>query len=232
MHSRRLLINSVRNLRELGGYPISGGGTTQWGVFLRSDAPVRVTGEDIAFLRDYGVTDVLDLRGEAEAGQRPHPLMDTVEIAYHNIPFTEDFSIFGDLSFCPRDHYVAILGLEHRLKDIFTLLAKAKGCVLFHCTAGKDRTGIVSALLLSLAGVPREDVMADYQLTFTYIRELIKEIVVSKRPIELCRTEPEWIEPALDFIEDKGGAAAYLSSLGVSEDNIERLRKKLAGAGD
>jgi protein-tyrosine phosphatase len=242
MYARRLLINKVHNMRELGGYSTQDGGMTAWKRFIRSDAPVSLDADDIRFLYDYGVRTVIDLRQADEARYLPSSLENAPGITYHNISFTEDFSLLGSADYCPRDHLVPVMRREHRTGDILKAMANADGAVLFYCFAGKDRTGILSALLLMLAGVPTVDVLADYMVTYTYIQSklamankdagtdnyfVVNGIRKGTRPERLRRTEPEWLLPFIEYIEGQSVAASYMSSLGLTPGEISGLRKRL-----
>jgi protein-tyrosine phosphatase len=124
-------------------------------------------------------------------------------------------------------------------------MARSQGACLFFCFAGKDRTGVIAALLLMLAQVDTDDVAADYQVTYTYIRGIgtlfsadndigkrpaflaDKDKTLPARPEELRRTEPEWLQPFMDYVQGFGGAERYLSHLGLSHDEITRLRDRI-----
>jgi protein tyrosine/serine phosphatase len=109
--------------------------------------------------------------------------------------------------------------------------------VLFHCHAGKDRTGMIAALLLSLANVPDEIVAQDYSLTYTYLRDQFEQWKagltttdphVRARLIEGFRCRPETMLQVLDHLQRRyGGVEGYLLSLGLGRDQIERLRRRL-----
>lgn len=242
MNARRLLIDRVANMRELGGYSTEDGGLTRWGRFIRSDAPLDATEEDIAFLREYGVRTVIDLRAYEEAAWKPCPLAEAAGLGYVNIPFTDDFTYLGSPLYCPLDHLVPVIKGQHRTHEILTHMSQADGAVLFFCYAGKDRTGMIAALLLLLAHVPVEDVIADYQVTYTYIRrKLVQQLndagrpelmnptgaVKRERAEHLRRTEPEWIEPFITHVLSFGGIEAFLRHTGMAEADITRLQQRL-----
>jgi protein-tyrosine phosphatase len=242
MYARRLLINKVHNMRELGGYATPDGGMTAWRRFIRSDVPLNLDAADIRFLYDYGVRTVIDLRQADEAGHLPSGLENAPGITYANISFIEDFSLMGSADYCPRDHLVPVMRGEHRAADILRYMADAEGAVLFYCFAGKDRTGVISALLLMLAGVPTADVQADYMVTYTYIQPKLafanldagtdnyfvaSGIRKGARPENLRRTEPEWLLPFIEYIESYGGAAGYMKAIGLDDGEITKLRRRI-----
>ena len=116
------------------------------------------------------------------------------------------------------------------------LLAQAQGCALFHCTAGKDRTGVTALLLLDLAGVSRQDIAEDYAVTEQYMKVVINaqlrrmemEGIYGKE--YLYRSQPQDILRAYDHLQEKyGGARGYLAHVGCGEDILTQLEKKLLG---
>ncbi len=227
MPARRLLIHSMMNLRELGGYTARNGRVTQYGRFLRGDAPVSLTEADIAVLLEYGVRHVIDLRTVQEATERPCVLAAVPGIEYHNIPFLKEVAMNG-MSFRPKEHYVMNLSGPNRVGEAMRAMANAgDGAILFHCTAGKDRTGMLAALLMMLVDIPKEDIKADYQVSFTYLQRLLGMILEMGGTEEMCRSDAEWLDPVFAFIEERGGVEAYLTALGVQADELERLRAKL-----
>lgn len=232
MYARRLLIHSMANMRELGGYETVDGHMTQYGRFIRSDGPTALTEEDIAYLVTYGVRMVVDLRSRPEVDAAPNPFAAIPGVAYHNISFSDEDMLIKNINFCPRDHYVPIMKGNNRLKEVLACMVKSSGAVLFHCTAGKDRTGITAAMLLLLGGVPVEDVIADYQVTFTYIKKNFLKYIgdnpnLEGTIIDLCRSNPEWLEPLLELVMEKGGIETFLADLGVSREDMARLKARL-----
>jgi protein-tyrosine phosphatase len=245
MYARRLLTESVSNMRELGGYATRDGGMTQWRRFVRSNFISTVTERETDFLRGYGIRTAIDLRHPEETAMQPSPLSNVAGMGYRNIPFTDDFSLLGDTQYCPLYHLVPVVQGANRIADILRALCEDGGGCLFFCFAGKDRTGVIAALLLLLARVPVEDVIADYQVTYTYIRNAgfvrgsggdvgkrplflqSKDGASPKRPEHLRRTEPEWIQPFIDYVLGFGGAEGYLRSIGLSRDEATRLRERV-----
>ena len=231
---RRLLPHVMMNLRELGGYPTRDQKATRFRRFLRGDAPVALQEEDVRYLENYGVAMVIDMRSPDELVAQPNCLANLPGIDYRPIPFTDDFTLFADLRYSPHTHFVPVLKGQHRVKEIFEAMGECPSgkAVYFHCAVGKDRTGIVSCLLLRLAQVYDEDIKADYQVSYTYIQKYIDAMVKlfmqtdSAQP-GLCRTEPEWIEPLLQFIDESGGIEQYLLSLGISETCLLNLKARL-----
>ena len=228
---RRLLIHSMLNMRDLGGYATLRGGMTQWMRFIRSDAFMRPSAEDINALKDAGLVMAIDLREAEERAKHPSAFADVPGIEYLNICFADDpMHAFNPKADPPVD-YVALVTGQNRLTAVFEAIAGApEGAVLFHCSAGKDRTGIVAALLLMLAEVPVPDIVADYSVTHTYIRDaLIERFQLPDDKIILTMSKPEWIWRLIDHVNAQGGAARFLMMNGLSNGQIEVIKKRIVG---
>jgi protein-tyrosine phosphatase len=189
-------------------------------------------------LIDYGVTTVLDLRSESEVLTTPNPFADgsSGPRYLHRVLIDDSrMTSIGD----PQgmlERYLSTLEMRPQaFRDIFDALAEAEGCVLFHCFAGKDRTGVVAAMLLAMAGVSPDDIAADYgetdqQLAGQYER-WIGEAAPERRDAfrEELRCPPERILGVLDHLQVKwGGVEGYLEAAGMSSANIDRVASKLA----
>lgn len=232
----RLPLKNTYNVRDLGGYSCFDGKITNSNTFLRGDSPSRMDSSDIDFLLEYGLTNVVDLRSEREIMNHPNPLAVIKDVSYTNIRLmTGDVADVSQMEtvdpkrFIPEFYLGLLKNSQSSIYDIFSLFGEQKGCTLFHCAAGKDRTGVVAMLLLSLAGVSRSDIVANYQVTYTYIKQSAHARQAAELyPPETMYSLPEYIEEAMDYVsEDFGSAETYLSSLGISNKIIEAIRGRL-----
>ena len=169
---RRLATASAANMRDLGGYPAAGGLVTRWRVFIRSDYVAEYAPQDMALLSEMGLAAVIDLRSATEVREEPNPLAGAAGVGYYNIPMLTERAIEKSMQTAPfKELY--ILFAERGSKKIakaFSIMAKCGGLCIINCHAGTDRTGIIAALLLSLAGVANEDVIADYEISGAYFK--------------------------------------------------------------
>ena len=232
----RLPIKNAFNIRDLGGYPCVPAGVTRWHAFLRGDDLSLLDPDDIRFLTDYGVRTVIDLRSGTEIKRAPDPFMKHPSVDYHNLPLNA--GAIPDLTqskpevpedFIPR-FYLEILKKETKeIKRLMETIAVAKpGCVLFHCSAGKDRTGMVAMLLLGLAGVALPDIISNYEVTYTYIRQNpVTKKLSQMYPIETMLSKVEYLDQALAFIDESFGSMyAYLLSCGIEKDTLSQIQKR------
>ena len=218
---------------------------------VRSDNVASLTPAGRQAMIDYGVTTVIDLRSEAEVKGSPGPPFSEFQSssppvasvlnggapAYRNLPLVDDATALL-LNEAPEMLGRYILMLERRqpaVGAIFEAIASAEGPVLFHCFAGKDRTGLVAALMLTLAGVESEAIGADYAETDVQLATRYEEWLAKAAPdrIETMRNElrcpPEWMLGTLDHVDQKwGGVESYLEAAGLDPSDIDRLHTKLS----
>ena len=189
----------------------------------------------------YGVTTVIDLRSESEVATSPSPFA-TPETpasqppAYTHLPLIDDATMLK-LAEASDMFERYLMMLEHRaaaFSGIFSTLAKADGTVVFHCFAGKDRTGMVAAMSLALAGVDVDSIAADYAETDSQMATRYEEWLAAASPEHLedmrddLRCPPERIVGVLEHLDKRwGGVEGYLEAAGMPATDISDLRSKL-----
>jgi protein-tyrosine phosphatase len=238
----RVPLQTLYNVRDLGGYLTADGRRTAFGRFLRADAPVRLNQADLLQLLAYPVRTVIDLRSPGEHGRLSHDLRDHPAIDYYNIPLAGDDLDAAIAAVQPfeagrptvdlGDFYVHMLeNSRDQLQQVFKRLAQAQpGAVLFHCSHGKDRTGLVAALLLLLAGVSDADIIANYQISYTLLKPWFDTFIhdVPAAFLPFFNTNPENMARTLDYIHNRyPSVIAYLQTCGMTDAEIGRLREKL-----
>jgi protein-tyrosine phosphatase len=238
--SRRLDWPDCRNTRDLGGLPLSDG-LTRSGVLVRSDNLRSLTAAGQEAMAAYGVTDIIDLRSESEVASSPSPFAAPQPFAgqaptYRHLPLVDD-STMRKLAEAPDMFDRYMLMLEHRadaFREIFTALARTEGAAVFHCFAGKDRTGMVAAMSLALAGVDVDSIAADYAETDSQMATRYEEWLAAASPEQLeemrqdLRCPPQRIVAVIEGLDEKwGGVEGYLEAAGVPSTEIATLRAKL-----
>jgi protein-tyrosine phosphatase len=224
---RRIPFVGITNLRDLGGYPTADGGTTRWGQVFRADALHKLTADDLEAFAALGVHTVFDLRGDVERDEFPGPVPSRhVPISGRpagvTAPPPPDDMSAADGEQLLRDMYVGIL--EHSAANLAAVLrglADPDGVpAVFHCHGGKDRTGVVAAVLLRALGVDRETVLDDYEATRRYrhpedqrdsLANLLANGVSPEAAAGVLGT-PRWaMAAAVDALDDVyGGVERYL----------------------
>lgn len=224
---RRIPLTGTENTRDLGGYPLPEGKMTAFGRFLRSGVPNGLTQKDEALLLDMGITTIIDLRSGPELTRTPCHFAKTPGFFYHHLPLSGGDVMMGGADRVPLS-YMEMTTCKN-MPGIFQTIAHAPGGCLYHCTAGKDRTGTVSAILLLLAGVCHEDIVADYMVTQIYLERLIKELArMPDLPAYIVRSQPEYMQEFLFLFHTKHvSAESYLKEIGLTAKEIESIKCKL-----
>ena len=238
-----LALAGTRNTRELGGYPAACGRKTRRHAFLRSDGLSGLTDKDVQMLLDYGVCCVVDLRSESETAAAPSRLADVPGVDYYSIPMLDEAASQGFTGGMPErmgDVYVKLLsGRGDAFARMIRIFAQhSDGTVLFNCTAGKDRTGVTAMLLLLLAGVPCEIVVADYSVSEANMQEIFKQqkAWLEKTfgvtpPDAVFSSAPEELETALAYLaEHYGTAESYLLQAGAAAQDIAVVHERPGAA--
>lgn len=243
VHSGRFLpLVGTMNARDLGGLPLADGGTTRSGVFFRSDVPLALESADLEELERLGLTTVIDLRQPEELQRDPSSLVGRDGVEWHNVQVWSRI----DRQDGPEDEYdisaLYLAALDHAgaaFAQAVDILAASKGAALFHCTAGKDRTGLLALLLLEVAGVPTASIIDDFALTHERIGPLRERLLADAEKRGVAREQfarllgatPELILPAIAHLHARyGGAEAYLRRAGVSEQALSQIKSRLTGA--
>ncbi len=223
---RRIVNANVKNMRDLGGYPTKNGKETKFGSFIRSNLPRNMSNEEIDRLINMGLSTVIDLRTESEAKRRPNAL-NIRDFDYFNISISGGFPEREED--IPSSYMDMVLNRD-KMKLVFEAMINSQGMVLFNCTAGKDRTGVVAMLLLKLAGVYDDDILADYEVSYTYIRDEIRLMHINNPdlPAFFGGSKMENMEKFLNLFNSRfERIEGYFDYLGISSDRTSVLRDKL-----
>ena len=247
---RRVPFEGVTNFRDLGGYPSRSGGTVRWGLVFRADALHNFSSTDLALYDRLGLRAVYDLRSDVERSEHPNPVASrSLIITGRPVDAPPSEGLPAEMNLVDgeeilRNLYVGVI--DHaavRVGELFGALTDDGGLpAVFHCHAGKDRTGIVAALLLEVLGVPRDLILDDYELTARYRLRTHQESTYQRLldyglPPEAAAgvlTAPRWaMREALEHLDDRyQGIDAYLSGpAGLEPKRIDTLRELLLAPG-
>jgi protein-tyrosine phosphatase len=245
LHHRELAWEGLLNVRDLGGHGTEDGGETKYGRIVRADSVRRLTDAGWEALVDYGVRTIVDLRTDEELAADP-PAELPVDVV-HVATLEEDADVFAQAdkasdeavssAMGTRDVYLIFL---ERFKANFAraiaeIAHAPEGGVVVHCAGGKDRTGLVTALLLRLAGVDAEAVAADYALSEERLRprhDLWLAEAATEAERERIRriavTPPEAMTEVLQELERRyGSIEGYLRAGGLSDEDLAAVRARL-----
>jgi protein-tyrosine phosphatase len=212
---RHIVLEGAVNFRDLGGYPAGDGRTVRWRSLFRADGLSHLTRPDRAIVRQLGIATVIDLRSrsEVDAGRFP---VDDIPVGFHHVPLvTElpDAELFQKVPGFVAAHYQDIARQSGaQVATALGIVAERHAHpVIVHCTAGKDRTGVLVAVILALLGVDDETIAADYALSAAAMTAL---------RARLLERNPSWTE----LIETVGDVM-----FSATPDNITRLLGSLRG---
>lgn len=231
------------NVRDLGGLRTGDGAVVRRGCVFRGDGVHRLRDDDLDGARRLGLRTVIDLRTDSEIERTGRFPVDQYPVAWHSLPLLR--RIWSDDDLLPttgaadflRDRYVEMLsqGAES-LASIVSIVADGHP-VLFHCAAGKDRTGVVAALVLGLLGVDRDEIITDYHATASAMAAFIDWLTLeypeaidamTSQPPEYLEAPAEAMSGFLEVVDDRYGSMLGLSEhLGVSADTVAKLRHAL-----
>lgn len=224
---RRIVFEKVNNMRDLGGYLTKDKKETKYFRFIRSNITKDVTIEEEQYLLDNNIKTIIDLRNDDELLRKPNKLNNDKFKYYH-------VSLLGDK--CPLFEedipigYMNILNNKETMKEVFEIMANSNYGVLFNCSAGKDRTGVVAMLLMLLANCYEDDILADYSVSYIYLREEIRKMHKDNPdlPAFLGQSKFEYMEDVLEMFKEKyHDINNYMNYLGVTLEKVKIIRNKL-----
>lgn len=223
------LLETTLNTRDLGGYRsgITGRELNKWRI-LRSDVQNYPSERDTGLLKSKNVRTVIDMRSAGEVQKKPSGFFERDGFFYFNIPIEQgrDLPESADRM---SETYLSIAESSN-IPQVFRTIAAAPDGVIFNCTAGKDRTGVVSAVILGICGVSEEEIIADYMLTKQCNRERF-ELIRQKYPgidMNLIIPSERYMAEFISLLKTKyGGFYEYLISIGVTGEEIGKITAKL-----
>jgi protein-tyrosine phosphatase len=242
-HPRRLIgLEAVHNFRDLGGYPTAGGRTTKWRTLFRSDGLYRLRGaDDMSRVMQLGLKSVIDLRTEREQREQGIFPIDDIEVAFHHLSIvdvtwsdTETPEFDDEVEFLVWGYRDMLEIGSSRFADAMHVLAQTESLpAVFHCAAGKDRTGVLAALLLSSLGVEDAHICADYGLTQDAMRRSIAWSKVHRPelaeryatiPKAYLAADPRAMQIILtELAQQHGSVRNYVREIGVADATVEAL---------
>lgn len=238
-----LKVEGTYNIRDLGGYPVAGGATTARHIFIRAGNLDQLPLASQQQLIDYGVKTVIDLRDEWEAEKYPNVFESSASVKYINLPLIGNALSQNKTWKAETQHYEGLHELygkylercQPQIGTIFTSMAESTSTVIFHCYAGKDRTGIIAALLLGVAGVPEQLIAKDYAHSKRKIAHLIKQwrVYAIEHGQDMPRFEEDIASKSstmLSMLTDiklrYRNVADYLRVCGVTDNHLAVLRSR------
>jgi protein-tyrosine phosphatase len=235
--SDALSIDGLVNLRDLGGLPTASGATTRPGRLLRSESPHSLSAVGLLELLDVGIGAVVDLRTTSEREHHPSPLGEAGVHTAHAPIFTDDEDYPDHLATAAEVYCWWLRERRPGVAAAMTAVADAPSApILVHCHAGKDRTGVVIALVLRLAGVDIETIANDYAISGVQLADMLARdrVTAVERGMDATRVErlftvrrEAMVQTMACVDTEHGGVVALLHSLDLGDTRIERLTNLL-----
>ena len=249
LHRRELVWDGCLNVRDLGGHRTADGHETRYGAIVRADSVRQLSDAGWQALVDYGIRTVVDLRGDDERQADPPgdvplkvlhvPFMEADDAEWKEIEADLEAAsaAAADAAGATRAVYLIFLEHFHRnaVAGVRAVARAPEGGVVVHCAGGKDRTGLLTAFLLHLAGVPDEDVAADYAISEERLRPRHDAWIASaeteaerERLRRIASTPAAAMIGVFDELRRRwGGVEGYLRAGGLTDEEIELARKRL-----
>jgi protein-tyrosine phosphatase len=253
---RKLPFDNMHNFRELGGFKSAAGPCVKWGMIYRADKIAGLSDQDQLYLERLKLRKIIDFRSDEERSESPHSILATSNIVIEALPVTVDAAQIEKVTARLQQEDVTAEDMAQFLIEanremierfapvykqwLHSLLDENSYPQVFHCTAGKDRTGLAAALLLRILGVSTDDVMDDYLATNTFTRERIERIVhhinemtmhqVNEDVVRvLFKVQSRFLNEAYKSIDEHyGNFASFVEiGLGFGEAECGRLRELL-----
>jgi protein-tyrosine phosphatase len=229
--NRRLLWDGCYNVRDLGGYSTKHEKQTRWRAFVRADNLARLSQDGRNALISYGVNTIIDLRSDYELDIDPPPFApmngQNGYPQYMNLPLLDEsdkngMDLINQTQSLTEMYCIMIDRYQENIARVMEAFAKAtNGTILFHCHSGRDRTGLIATMLLSLVGVDYPTIAKDYAISSVYIQPTFEKPLLE---------QPEIMLNFLAYLDTKyGGTRAYLLKSGMTEQDLTRIYSHLLG---
>lgn len=253
---RKISVDGMDNLRDIGGYKTVDGKTVKWGYLYRSDQFSKLTPKGYRQFEKLNIGHIFDLRDDSEVAKKPDPAIDGIVYRHTEIPTSakptekpsnaeQAIKMFSDpnmLNYWPEanSYMVDDKKAQQSVREIFMTTLNSDKAIVWHCAGGKDRTGFVSALLLASLGVPQQTIVDDYLLTLKYREAFDKQELEDMKKtlnndpaaiqgfLAIQGSRPEYIGSALDKINSQYGSVDnYLvEQIGLTKQQLQQLKDR------
>ena len=227
------LLETTKNTRDLGGYLCLDGKKTKYNQILRSDKQLCPSENDINFLKHNNIITIIDMREEEQVLVQPSGFSNLEGFKYFNYQMIEGSLIPKSVEEVPES-YMKIVS-ESSVYNILTTIAESESGVMFNCSAGKDRSGVIAALILMICDVLEEEIVSDYMLTLENNKERF-ELFKKKYPdkdINIIIPRESYIKDFMSLFKRKYGSVdGFFKSIGLSDEIKSKIIIKMKGDTD
>lgn len=222
----RYLKDSIDNMRDIGGYRSGLGNRVKLERLIRSNLPINLSSNDISLLEEMRMNTVIDLRSQEEIENRKSIFEDNKNFQVYHIGIDIGKDIPEAEELVPKS-YMDMLTLQEKMKKIFEILGNNEK-ILYFCNAGKDRTGVITALILKLLDVSEEDIIEDYVATREFMKTtLIRYANSNNRILNIITPKKSYMQEFLkEFEKEYNNIEEYLKLIGVEDFIIKNIKTK------
>ena len=226
---RRYFIDKIENMRDIGGYSIGDDKVVKEGKIIRSNCVINLSDEDLEKLVKMKFTTIIDLRNDEEIQKKKGIFYNNRNFKYNHIKINGDGKI-PDRKEDVLNSYIEMLNGKKQIKDIFEILNKTDGGVIYYCNAGKDRTGVVTVCILKLLGVNNQDIIVDYLASGVFLKGMLERYSASvqgRNIFSIINPNYDTIYNLLKYIDSQYGTIEqYLNSCNISNETLQGIKNK------
>ena len=224
---KRFFIDKIENMRDIGGYRLRENKIVRENLLIRSNVPITLENEELNKLKQMNITTIVDLRNDDEIKKKNSIFMKDQSFSYNHIKIKGD-GILPKEKNAVLDSYIEMLEGKEQIKSLFTILNEAKTGIIYYCNAGKDRTGVVTALILSLLGVDREQIVQDYLASGVFLKDMLQSYSKGQKDLfDIINPRSETMYGLLDYIDKKySNVEGYLQDCGLSTEILNSIKYK------
>ena len=227
-HRPMSLLETTMNTRDLGGRLCTDGEITKFDQILRSDKQLYPSKKDIKYLTKHGITTIIDMREKEQVIEQPSGFANLEGFEYHNYPIIEGSQIPESVEAVPGSYMK--IATSSSVNDILTTIADSDSGVMFNCSAGKDRSGVIAAIILMICEATEEEIVADYMLTLENNKERFKLVRKNHPEIDINIVIPResYIKDFMDLFKNEfGDVKGYFKSVGLPDEVREKIKNKM-----
>lgn len=226
---RRLFIDKVENMRDIGGYSIGNNKVVKEGKIIRSNCTSNLGNKELEQLLKMGFKTIIDFRSNKEIEKEKGVFLNNKKFQYNHIKINGDGIIPGSKEEV-LDSYIEMLKGKEQIKQIFEILNNTDNGIIYYCNAGKDRTGVVTACILKFLGVDNKDIIADYLISGVFLKEKLEKFAntITDRDIyAIINPNYDTMNNLLNYIDNEyGSIEKYLSDCKISKNTLNEIRNK------
>lgn len=224
---KRFFIDKIENMRDIGGYNVSKNKKIKENLLVRSNVPINLGNEEINILKQMNLRTIIDLRSDDEIKNKPSVFMKNQGFYFNHIQINGKGNLPKEKN-AVLDSYIEMLEGKEQIKSFFTILNEAKTGIIYYCNAGKDRTGVVTALILSLLGVDREEIVQDYMASGVFLKDMLQSYSKGQKDLfDIINPRSETMHGLLDYIDKKySNVESYLQNCGLSMEILNSIKNK------